>query len=232
VTSVSLLAEGASATAAAAALRAGPGARDVGVHLDLAGPALPAFLARAAAGLVEPSEVRARARAQVLRARSLGIAPTHVDAHRHAFLVPRVYRAVLSAAREEGVGAARLPRPLGALRCGPGLAGLAKGLVLAAAAPALGAHARAAGVATPDGIVDARVARRWVEAGRLPRSVRGRVVEVVAHPVAGDALDVPRAERAIDRARDGEALRGLREGLERLGARAVTFADLAASGGR
>ncbi len=227
--SVSVLVEGATSREAAAALRAlseeSGASPDVGVHLDLARGRLARFLARAALGLVPFAAVRAEVRRQVEAARALGLLPSHVDAHRHAFLVPAVYRAVAAEARALGLAGIRRPVPLGSVRCGVGLAGLAKGALLGFAGCFARGVPRALGLCAPDGIVDAAVARRWVERGRLPAGVRGRSVEIVAHPGEGPE-DLPAPERGVDRAADATALAGLLGGLEALGASARAFSDL------
>src|SRR5205814_7935713 len=139
---------------AAAWLRSAAPDADVGVHVDLAGGRPARFLARSLLGLVPARDVRAAVRRQVTAARTLGLSPTHVDAHRHAFLATGVYRAVASEARALGIRGIRFPAPLGTLRAGAGPAGIAKALVLTAAGIALRGAPRAAGMASPDGIAD------------------------------------------------------------------------------
>lgn len=217
LTAVSLLADG--PTAETAAVRARALGADVGVHLDLVGDArggLPGFLARTALGMVPPNRIGAAAAAAIARVRALGLAPTHVDAHRHAFLWPSTYRAVLRAARREGVRWVRRPAPLGALCCGAGPLGVAKGALLALVGIATRGLPRALGCDAPDGIVDADRALDLLARGRL----RGHV-EVVAHPAEGD--DVPRCERGIDRLADARTLRDLRARLEAAGGTIVGF---------
>ena len=224
--SVSFLAEGPTAGAAAASLLERAPDVDVGVHVDLAGDRPARFLARSLLGLVPARDVRAAVRRQVTAARALGLCPTHVDAHRHAFLASGVYRAVASEARAMGILGIRFPAPLGTMRAGAGAAGVVKALVLTAAGIALRGAPRAAGMASPDGIADAAAAEAWAARGRLPAACRGRTVEVVAHPAEGDD-DLPAAERGIDRLADARRLASLRSGLEALGVQAVDFRTVA-----
>jgi predicted glycoside hydrolase/deacetylase ChbG (UPF0249 family) len=226
LSSASFLADGPTAEAAAALLAREAPAADVGVHVDLARGGLLRFVAGTALGLVPGSAVRAEVRRQVALARSLGLEPSHADAHRHAFLAPAAYRAFAREARASGLRAVRRPVPAAGPRAGRGLAGLAKGLVLLAAGLATRGASRAAGVASPDGVVDAAEAERWAKAGRVPRAVRGRRVEVIAHPAEGPD-DVPASERGIDRAAEAARLRGLAARLSALGARATDFRSLA-----
>jgi hypothetical protein len=200
VHAVSLLVEGPTAPSAAAALRERGGRVDVGVHLDLARGRLAPFVARSLLGLVDARTVRADVRRQVAAARDLGLAATHVDAHRHAFFVPSVYRAVAAEAKALGLSWVRRPTPLGPVRCGVGLAGVAKGLLLA-----LTSAGRRPILPGPDGVVDLATAASWAATSALPPAVRGRTVEVVAHPADGPD-DLPRRERGIDRAAESRLL--------------------------
>jgi dolichol-phosphate mannosyltransferase len=236
LSSVSFLVDGPTSESAAAALCAMRSPPDVGVHIDFAQGRLFRFLARSIAGLVSRRELRDVVRSAVASARSRGLSPSHVDAHRHAFFLPSTYLVVAHEARRLGIRSIRWPRPAGSLRCGAGLAGLVKGAVLSAAAFASRGSARAAGLACPDGIVDAAVATRWVRSGCWPRSLSRSVVEIVAHPIEGieghgDALDdeLPVAERGLDRAADARALVELRDGFARLGVRALDFSTLGAA---
>jgi hypothetical protein len=191
LTSVSWLADGATAPAAAAAAARLSPPPDVGVHLDLAalaGGSLARFLVRSALGLVPARDVRRAVRAAVAAARARGLAPTHLDAHRHAFLLPSTYRAVAAEAARLGVPGVRRPVPVGG-RCGrrrrPG-----KGAVLFAAGVATRGSARVR--ARDDGRDRGR--RGSGGMGRVAAPVAARYVRMVAHPAAGPG-DVPAADR-------------------------------------
>ncbi len=205
-----------------------PRGADLGVHVDLARGRLLSFLARSFLGLVPAGAPRAEVRRAVLLARAAGHDPSHVDAHRHAFLAPSVYRAVCAEAAALRVPAVRFPLPLGGFAAGSGLSGRVKAAVLFAASIGLRGIAHEHGLATPDGIADAATAERWVRSGRLPRSVRGRTVEVLAHPIEADGGDggVPAGEAGIDRAADSRRVRGLLDGLLRLGVARASFRGL------
>ena len=230
LTAVSALSDGPTSANAAAALAAHGNPADVGLHVDLAQGRLVRFLVRAVLGCVRPREVRSAVRAQAGRLRASGLVPTHVDAHRHAFFLPCVYRAVAAEARALGIPGLRRAVPAGSVRCGAGVAGLAKGALLWSFGLVTRGVPRAFALATSDGVVDAATAARWVERGRWPRSLARATVEVVAHPARGPD-DVPAGERGIDRAADAARLEGLRAGLERLGVRVVRATDLAAPSG-
>ncbi|MBL9085704.1 MAG: glycosyltransferase [Planctomycetia bacterium] len=225
LTSLSYLADGPTAAAAAAAARRLDPAPDVGVHLDLAalaGGSLARFLVRTLLGGVPVRDVRRAVRDAVGAARARGLVPTHVDAHRHAFLLPSTFRAVVAEAARLGVPGVRRAVPAGPVRCGPGVAGRCKGALLAVAGLATRGLARAYGRVAPEGIVDAAVAAAWAASPRrLPRGT----FEVVAHPAAGPD-DVPAGERGPDRAADAACLAGLRAALEARGARVVAFGAL------
>lgn len=205
-----------------------PNGADVGVHVDLAHGRgrLAGFLVRCALGLVAAREVKEKVRAGIESARRVGLEPTHVDAHRHAFLFPSVYRALCAESAALGIRAVRFPLPVGGFRAGSGPAGFLKAGVLVAACVGLRGVPRRYRLAAPDGIADAATAERWARAGRLPDSVRGRTVEVIAHPIAGRPDDVPAAERGIDREADSRRVGGLIRRLAALGVAPATFAGL------
>jgi predicted glycoside hydrolase/deacetylase ChbG (UPF0249 family) len=193
LTAVSVLAEGATTVAALRGLaRRAPGA-DVGVHLDLLRGASPWALASAALwGRLDRAAVARIVTSQVDGLRGAGVAPTHLDAHRHAWCLPRIHRRVLHEAARAQVGAVRSLRPLGPLRSA-GWIEAAKRLVLLAFSVASAGAGRGRGRVAPDRFGGAAEAARWVREGRLPAYARGRTVEVIAHPASGDAR-VPAGE--------------------------------------
>jgi len=215
--SVSMLAGGATADDAAATLTRLGGAPVASVHVALGGARPAAFVARELLGFAAPARVRAQVRRQVEAVRARGLAPTRLDVHRHVAFAAATFRAVCAEARALGLAEVRRPAPLGTLRVGRGVAGFAKGALLTFAGLATRGLPRAYGLASPDGFADLEVVDGWVRRGRLPRAVRGRRLEVVAHPALG-ADDVPRAERGPDQAGDARRLADLRERLHALGA--------------
>jgi len=225
LTAASWLADGPTAVDAAARVRAAAPDLDVGVHLDLAPRGVARFLLGSWLGVPSTRALRASVRAQIARARVLGLHPTHVDAHRHAFLWPRVYRACAAEARAQGLIGIRQPTPVGAWRCGAGGAGLCKGVLLAATGLGRRGIPHAYGLAAPAGIVDAAQVVRWARRGRWPRALLARPFEIVAHPSAGPD-DVPYGERGVDRAADAATLAGLPGLLAARGVRLVAFPAL------
>ncbi len=225
LTSVSVLATGATRDQSLPALQQRAGGADAGVHLDLLdGRSLVRFALRGA-----PAESLAdRVHGQVTALREAGIEPTHLDAHRHAYFMPWVRRRVCALTARAGVPAVRSLRPLGPV-FGAGLAEGLKRLVLLGAATLSAGVGRARGLAVPDGFVSAAEAARWVEAGRIPAYARGRTVEVIAHPAVG-APDVP-AHEAGTLDRDAEARHVLEPplatALAGLGAEVIDFRQLA-----
>jgi predicted glycoside hydrolase/deacetylase ChbG (UPF0249 family) len=130
VTATSLLAVGRAFDHAVALLRSHPGL-DVGAHLAIVGedpPLLsptevPTLLdrrgrfplsyrtvcARAAAGRLDPDDVRREMGAQLERIEATGLPLSHVDTHQHTHLWPLVGRVVADLAREAEVPWVRLP---------------------------------------------------------------------------------------------------------------------------
>jgi len=67
------------------------------------------FLPRAAAGQVDPDDLRREFAAQIARVRAAGVTPTHLDTHQHLHLWPLVQRVVVDLAVSEGIPAVRVP---------------------------------------------------------------------------------------------------------------------------
>jgi len=110
LTSTTLMANGAAFEDAVELALATP-SLDVGVHLTLVGgpgqpPTVTALLKELALGRVHAYEELA---AQLGRITAAGIAPTHLDTHKHTHLWPGVLDAVLRVAREFGVEWVRAP---------------------------------------------------------------------------------------------------------------------------
>jgi predicted glycoside hydrolase/deacetylase ChbG (UPF0249 family) len=231
LTSVSALAR---SPRALAALRARAPGSDVGLHVELpVGRGLARFLLRGLAGGVARAGVEAAVREQAAELRRLGAAPTHVDAHRHAYAPPSVRRAVARASARAGIPAIRSLRPLGPL-LGAGLPEAGKRLVLHAAAVLSAGTPRALGLVSPDGFVGALEAARWVRLGRVPAYARGRTVEVIAHPAFG-ASDLPAGERGtLDRDAETRAVLDppLAQALRSLGADVTDFRTLVSTSRR
>jgi predicted glycoside hydrolase/deacetylase ChbG (UPF0249 family) len=70
---------------------------------------LSALIARASLGRIDTSEVRRECAAQLDRMTEVGIAPTHLDSHRHVHAHPALWPAVLEAASSRGISNVRVP---------------------------------------------------------------------------------------------------------------------------
>lgn len=228
LTAAGVLVTAPGAEQAVRSLRAAHPGVGLGLHLDLlGGRSLLAFAWQHGAGERARHYARGAVRAQLAALRAWGVEPRHLDAHRHAWALPAVRRAVLEAAAREGI---RVVRPLTALGGfgGRGPGEWARRAVLAAlAVPGRGA-ARARGLCEAHAFVDAGTAASWVRRGRLPAWTRGRTLEIVGHPLRG-VYDGPAGEAAgPDRAAETVALLAppLGPALAALGARVVAVGDL------
>ena len=70
---------------------------------------VPALIARASVGRVDSSDVTLECTAQIDRMIEAGIAPTHLDSHRHVHAHPALWSAVLQAASSRGITNVRVP---------------------------------------------------------------------------------------------------------------------------
>lgn len=70
---------------------------------------LPVLIARASLGRIEPSDVTRECAAQLDRMTEVGIAPTHLDSHRHVHAHPALWPAVIEAASARGILNVRVP---------------------------------------------------------------------------------------------------------------------------
>jgi chitin disaccharide deacetylase len=151
---------------------------------------LGALARRALLGRVDVGELEAETIAQIERVRASGIAVTHLDSHRHAHVLPGIFKTVARATVQAGIRVLRIPRePLGLNLFD--LAATDRKLVI-------GAALRASGGAMPPGpLVSADHFRgislqggRHFEA-RLRRtldSLEPGVTELMVHPGHDDAV--------------------------------------------
>lgn len=148
-------------------------------------PGYAAFIARAAAGRVDPDDLRREFVAQLELVRELGLPITHLDAHQHLHLWPLVCRVVLDLAAEYHVPAVRVPRLRAITPTGLGVTLLGRRLARRAAA---------AGLRFPEDAVGIECAG-CLDADRLPKVLARlaagsrRSVELTAHPGEGDDPD-------------------------------------------
>ena len=136
VTSASLLANGAAFAAAVAMTRTMPGL-GVGAHLNLSdgtpsaepetvtsllndagefasGPE--SLLLQLARRAVELAEVEREWDAQIALVRGAGIAPTHLDGHKHVHMLPGLFEIALRLAKRHGIAAIRVANEESSLR--------------------------------------------------------------------------------------------------------------------
>jgi predicted glycoside hydrolase/deacetylase ChbG (UPF0249 family) len=250
VTSASISAVGASFEGAVELCHRNP-RLDVGVHLTLVGErpladpsvlgglvtaegslphAHPALTARALAGLLRRDAVERELAAQVDRVNRAGLSPSHLDAHQHVHLLPRVWPVVIELAKAHGIRWVRVPvfAPSWAGRPGTtrlvlrlGMNALASlrraslgALRSADSTPALGQSGRL----TPEVILRA-----------LRRVPPGALAELVTHPGVTTPALRARYDWGYDWSGETTALRDpeLRRSLERDGFELRGFADLA-----
>lgn len=246
VTSASVLAVGPAAARTARWLAGAP-RLGVGGHLALVGEDPPvltarevptlvdrrgrlpltwrAFLARAAAGRVDPADVRHEFAAQLDRlTRELGLRLTHLDSHQHLHLWPPVARALIDLAVHWRVPAVRLPASS---------AGGPKGRGVRHLSGRLAAALRQAGLAAPGGYAGLDEAG-GLTAGPFTAALRtlaaspARTAEINCHP--GAPADPDRARYAWDYQWEAELATltspALRRAIGDAGFRLATYADL------
>ena len=136
VTSASLLANGPAFAGGAEAARSAPGL-GIGVHLNLSdGPPVAdrktvrsllngdgkfaggpeSLLLRRARRGIALAEVETEWDAQIRKIRDAGIAPTHVDGHKHMHMLPGLFEIALRLAKRHGIAAIRVSLEASSLR--------------------------------------------------------------------------------------------------------------------
>ncbi len=136
VTSASLLANGAAFASGVEMAKATPGL-GIGVHLNLSDgqPVAPreavrslvnergemegrteTLLLRLARRSMALEEVESEWEAQIQKVRDAGIAPTHVDGHRHVQMLPGLFEIALRLAKKHGIPAVRIAHEESSLR--------------------------------------------------------------------------------------------------------------------
>jgi len=196
------------------------------------------FAATALRGGVSGGEVEREVAAQIERVQSTGIAPTHVDAHKHAHVFPSILRPLLKAAKRCGVPAVRNPfepswsLPLSAkLRGGRSLRTMQVAMLRRAYARSFAEHVRESGMRTTDGALGV-IATGTLDAQTicqmLERTPEG-TWELVCHPGYDDA-ELRAASTRLTSAREVErqALMSekVRECIAREGIECISFAEI------
>ncbi len=219
VTSASLLANGPAFAEGAEATRSAPGL-GIGVHLNLSdGPPVAdrktvtsllngdgefaggpkSLLLRRARRGIALAEVETEWDAQIRKIRDAGIAPTHLDGHKHVHMLPGFFEIALRLAKRHGIAAIRVSLEASSLR-----AALASGTkrnavviikqgVQARGLKLLARHAREqvqrAGISTADyfcGVAQTgKLTREGVE--QFLKSLPAGTTELMCHPGYADA---------------------------------------------
>jgi predicted glycoside hydrolase/deacetylase ChbG (UPF0249 family) len=247
VTATSLLAVGRAFDDAAGMLRATP-TLDVGAHLALVGedpPLLPArqvptlvdargafplsyrtVVARAAAGRLDPDDVRRELTAQLERVLGLGLPVTHLDTHQHTHLWPLVGRVVTELAVAHEVPVVRLPSSRARGPVGTGVRLLSRRLARTLDDAGLRHTAAYAGL-DESGSLGLGALDRALAAAAASGAV---TMEVNAHPGVADDPDSSRFDWGFHWARELAALTDprARDLVERHGFRLASVRELAA----
>jgi predicted glycoside hydrolase/deacetylase ChbG (UPF0249 family) len=214
VTSTSLLANGGAFAGGVEAVRSAPGL-GLGVHLNLSdGPPIAdretvttllnddgefaggpeSLLLRRARGGLSLSEIENEWDAQIQKVRDAGIAPTHLDGHKHVHMLPGLFEIALRLAKRHDIGAIRVALEASSLRVA--LSTGAKhhsGVVMKQGVQARGLkllagdareQAERAGISTPDyfcGIAQTgELTREGVE--QLVKNLPDGTTELMCHP--------------------------------------------------
>jgi predicted glycoside hydrolase/deacetylase ChbG (UPF0249 family) len=230
VTSTSLLANGAAFEGAVEAARSAPGL-GLGVHLNLSdGPPTAdrktvttllnddgefaggpeSLLLRRARGGLSLSEVENEWDAQIQKVRDAGIAPTHLDGHKHVHMLPGLFEIALRLAKRHGIRAIRVSLEASSLRAA--LSSGSKqhtGVVIKQGVKARGLkllardareQAERGGISTADyfcGIAQTgELTREGVE--QFVKSLQDGTTELMCHPGYADAVLQKTATRLQD----------------------------------
>ncbi len=173
------------------------------------------FISDAFRKRIRPEEIEAEAEAQIARARSFGLTPTHIDTHKHTHMSPLVLKPLIQAAKRQGIHAIRNPfEPDWSLAATPG-APLIRRLqvrLLKRFEPAFRQLMQQSGLATPDGTIGV-LATGTLGPSSLQSFLRNLpegTWELVTHPGYNDA-DLAKAGTRLlaARALEFEAIRDL-----------------------
>ncbi|MPY96030.1 MAG: ChbG/HpnK family deacetylase [Acidimicrobiia bacterium] len=186
------------------------------------------FLCRAAAGRVDPADLRREFTAQLDRIAGAGIVVGHLDTHQHLHLWPAVGQVVVELARERRIPAVRRPASASAGPRGRGVNHLADRLARTAAGAGVRHPARFAGLDEAGRLDLASV----LAALRRLSLAGGGSAEIGCHPGEAEDPDRRRYRWGYRWADELDALRApaARAAVEAAGFRLGTFADLAAAG--
>ncbi len=182
------------------------------------------FLPRAAAGRIDPDDLRREFTAQLERIRSIGVPLTHVDTHQHLHLWPLVQGVVLSLGSEAGLSAVRVTRSAALSPIGLYVRRLGARLADTATAAGFRQPAFFAGLDEAGGMVAP------VLSGAIASLARRKVAsaEIGCHPGQGHDPERVRYRWGYDWAGElaGLCSPAVRDDIARHGFRLGTFADL------
>ncbi|MGA9571976.1 MAG: ChbG/HpnK family deacetylase [Candidatus Acidiferrales bacterium] len=199
---------------------------------------LPMFVAKLSSGMIPSREIEREIHAQIEKIRDAGIAPTHLDTHKHTHAHPRVMEALGKVAKELGITRVRKPvenlhdswQTMQADEKGISMQIVAAGAVRAVA-PRFFAIARKYGLTFPDhflglavtGQVSAAALRRMVD------TLDEGSTEIMLHPGICDAELVQSGTRLREhRETELAALldAGVRSALHERGIRLISYREL------
>jgi predicted glycoside hydrolase/deacetylase ChbG (UPF0249 family) len=205
-------------------------AAEIPTLVDRAGRLRPSwrqFLPLAAAGRIDPADLRREFTAQLDRIEGAGIVVDHLDTHQNVHLWPSVRDVVLALGNERGVRSMRVTRS--------SAAGLT-GLVVRRLAATLESRGRRAGWSFPDASAGLDGAghldqRAMIEAVRVLAGRTDAGAELATHPGEHGDPELERYRWGYEWGTEADALRApeVRREVERVGFRLATFADLATS---
>jgi hopanoid biosynthesis associated protein HpnK len=199
---------------------------------------LPLFVAKLSSGMIPSKQIETEMRAQIEKIRAVGIAPTHLDTHKHTHAHPLVMEALGKVAKEFGIKRVRKPvenlhdswRTMKADEKGISMQIVASGAVRAIA-PRFFAIARKYGLTFPDhflglavtGQVSAAALRRMVD------TLDDGSTEIMLHPGICDA-DLVRSGTRLREQRETELAAlldpGVRSALHERGIRLISYREL------
>jgi chitin disaccharide deacetylase len=217
VTSASLLANG-EAFAEAAELARGTQGLGVGVHLNLSDgspvsapetvPSLlndsgrfeggpDGLLMKIATRRISMREVETEWQAQIAKVRDAGVAPTHLDGHKHVHMLPGLFEIALRLAKRHGIGAVRVSHEASNLRAALSTGERRASVVLKQGVQARGlkllardarVQADRAGVSTTDHFCGIAQTGELTKEGlaRLLQSLPEGTTELMCHPGYAD----------------------------------------------
>jgi predicted glycoside hydrolase/deacetylase ChbG (UPF0249 family) len=148
-------------------------------------PGYKGFITRAAAGRVDPEDLRREFTAQLEMVQELGVPITHLDAHQHIHLWPLVCGVVLELARAYRIPAVRVPRFRSMTPAGVGVTVLGRRLARRAGQVGLKYPEDAVGIECAGCLDTDRLPKVLARLAARPR----QSVELTAHPGEGDDAD-------------------------------------------